>query len=269
MVVRWLVGFRAHCSARRASVILSYGVVVVVVQTAFFGRMKVLVIDIGGSHVKFKVWGQRAKFKFDSGRKLTPQIMVREVLAVVTQWEYDVVSIGYPGPVIHGRPAAEPPNLGRGWLRFNFEKHFRKPIKIINDAAMQALGSYNGGRMLFLGLGTGLGSALVLDDIIVPLDLGDLAYNKDKTLAEVLGKAGLKEMGRSSWERSLHRVANHLVSAFRADYLVIGGGNAKLLKSLPAKARRGSNNKAFAGGARLWRARNGVAAPQKHTWLVA
>jgi polyphosphate glucokinase len=231
--------------------------------------MKVLVIDIGGSHVKFKVWGQRGKEKFDSGKKLTPQILVKEVLAKAALWEYDVVSIGYPGPVIHGRPAAEPPNLGKGWVRFNFEKHFRKPIKIINDAAMQALGSYKGGRMLFLGLGTGLGSALVLDDIIVPLDLGDLAYNKDKTLAEVLGKAGLRDVGRTAWEKSLHRVADHLVSAFRADYLVIGGGNAKLLKTLPAKAVRGSNNKAFAGGARLWRSRGCVTTPQKHTWLVA
>jgi polyphosphate glucokinase len=194
---------------------------------------------------------------------------VQEVLAKAALWEYDVVSIGYPGPVIHGRPASDPPNLGKGWVRFNFEKHFCKPTKIINDAAMQALGSYNGGRMLFLGLGTGVGSALILDDIIVPLDLGDLAYNKDKTLAEVLGKAGLKETGRTVWEKSLHRVADHLVSAFRADYLVIGGGNAKLLKSLPEKARRGSNNKAFAGGARLWRSRGGTATPQKHTWLVA
>ncbi len=231
--------------------------------------MKVLVIDIGGSHVKFKVWGQRARVKFESGKKLTPQKLVREVLAVASEWDYDVVSIGYPGPVIHGRPADEPPNLGRGWVRFNFEKHFRKPIKIINDAAMQALGSYKGGRMLFLGLGTGLGSALILDDIIVPLDLGDLAYNKDKTLAEVLGKAGLKDSGRTVWEKSLHRVADHLASAFRADYLVIGGGNAKHLKNLPARARRGSNDKAFAGGARLWRSRSSLPAPQKHTWLVA
>jgi polyphosphate glucokinase len=231
--------------------------------------MKVLVIDIGGSHVKFKVWGQRGKEKFDSGKNLTPQALVEAVLDKSSLWEYDVVSIGYPGPVIHGRPAADPPNLAKGWVRFNFEKHFRKPLKIINDAAMQALGSYKGGRMLFLGLGTGVGSALILDDIIVPLDLGDLAYNKDKTLAEVLGKSGLKEVGRAVWEKSVHRVADHLVSAFRADYLVLGGGNAKLLKSLPAKALRGSNDKAFAGGARLWRSRGSTATPQKHTWLVA
>lgn len=231
--------------------------------------MKILVIDIGGSNVKFKIWGQRGKFKFKSGRGLTPQKMMKELLAATAHWDFDAVTIGYPGPVIHGRPAEEPPNLGKGWVRFDFEKHFRKPIKIINDAAMQALGSYKGGRMLFLGLGTGLGSALILDDIIVPLDLGDLAYNKDKTVAEVLGKQGLKEIGREAWEKSVHRVVEHLISAFRAEYLVLGGGNAKLLRKLPKGTQRGSNEKAFAGGARLWRACARAVIPQRHTWVVA
>jgi predicted NBD/HSP70 family sugar kinase len=231
--------------------------------------MKILVIDIGGSHVKLKVWGKARKVKFDSGNRLTPQRLMKQIAELAGDWKYDAVSIGLPAPVIHGKPAAEPPNLGKGWMRFDFEKHFKKPVKIINDAAMQALGSYRGGRMLFIGLGTGVGSALILDDIIVPLDLGDLAYSRDKTLWEVLGKAGRKQAGQKAWERAVNRVVRQLMTSFQADHVIIGGGNAKRLRRLPRGARRGHNDKAFAGGARLWRQSARFAKPQKHTWVIA
>jgi hypothetical protein len=231
--------------------------------------MKILVVDVGGSHIKLKIWGKARKVMFDSGNRMTPQRMMKQIAALGVDWKYDAVSIGLPAPVIHGRPAGDPPNLGKGWTRFDFEKHFKKPVKIINDAAMQALGSYRGGRMLFLGLGTGVGSALILDDIIVPLDLGDLWYTNDKLLWEVIGKDGRKQAGPKAWERAVHRVARQLMMAFQADHLIIGGGNAKRLKRLPRGARRGSNEKAFTGGARLWRTSARFAQPQKHTWVIA
>jgi polyphosphate glucokinase len=231
--------------------------------------MKILVVDIGGSHIKFKICGHRQKIKIPSGPRMTPQRMTREILAKTANWTYDAVSIGFPGPVVHGRPAGEPPNLGKGWVRFRYEKQFKRPVKIINDAAMQALGSYRGGRMLFLGLGTGLGSALILDDIIVPLDLGDLAYSRDKKLYEILGREGRARAGAKAWEKSVHRVVRDLVLAFRADQVVLGGGNAKKLRRMPRGALRGSNEKAFIGGARLWRASGRFAKPQKHTWVIA
>jgi predicted NBD/HSP70 family sugar kinase len=231
--------------------------------------MKILVIDVGGSGIKFKIWGKRQQHRFPSGRHMTPNKMVQGVLEVAQDWKYDVVSIGFPGPVIKGKPAAESPKLGKGWTKFDFEKHFKKPVKIINDAAMQALGSYAGGRMLFIGLGTGLGSALILDDVIVPLELGELAYSKNRTLDGVLGKRGLEKLGKQRWGTSVHRVIRRLRAAFRTDYLVIGGGNADLLKRLPTGARRGSNEKAFIGGARLWRVGAVYAKPQRHTWVIA
>lgn len=231
--------------------------------------MKILVIDIGGSHVKFSIWGKREKREFVSGRGLTAGTMVRRVLAATREWKFDAVSIGYPGPVIHGQPAGDPPNLGKGWTRFNFEKHFGKPVKIINDAAMQALGSYTGGRMLFIGLGTGLGSSLILDNVVIPLELGELAYSKGRTLVDVLAKNALKMNGPARWEHAVHRVSRHLGAAFRTDYIVLGGGMAKHLKKLPPGARRGSNGKAFTGGARLWGKGNYHAKPRKHTWVIA
>jgi polyphosphate glucokinase len=230
--------------------------------------MKVLVVDIGGSHVKFTVWGERAKGKFESCQDMTPQRLVKEVLTRAAGWKYDAVSLGFPGAVVHGRPACDPPNLGKGWIGFQFRRYFKKPVRIINDAAMQALGSYRGGRMLFVGLGTGVGSALILDDVVVPLELGELGHANGDTLADVLGKRALKRYGRRKWERALRRIIPRLAAAFRTDYVVLGGGNQKLLKKLPACARRGSNDKAFTGGARLWGLARLRANPRKHTWVL-
>ncbi len=232
--------------------------------------MRVLVIDIGGSNVKFALCGQRRRSvrSFPSGKRLTPRQMVKKVIEMTADWSYRAVSIGYPGPVMSGRTAGEPPNLGKGWVGYDFEGGFRKPVKIINDAAMQALGSYRGGRMLFVGLGTGLGSALILDDVIVPLELGDLSYSKGRLLFDVLGKEALKANGRSKWEASVHRVTERLAAAFRTDYLVIGGGNVKRIKQMPAGTRRGSNHMAFLGGSRLWNPSTFHAKPKKHTWVI-
>jgi polyphosphate glucokinase len=231
-------------------------------------KPKVLVIDVGGSNVKFTVWNGYSKRKFPSGKNLTPKKMTEQVLAMIKDEEFDAVTIGIPGPVIHGRPAMEPRNLGKGWMRFDFQKHFGKPVKIINDAAMQALGSYRGGRMLFIGLGTGVGSTLILDDVIVPLELGELSYSKKHTIAQVLSDSALEKYGVKHWETAVHRVVRRLATAFRADYLVIGGGNAKLLKRVLPEARRGSNNRAFVGGARLWRTGTVYARARKHTWVI-
>ncbi len=230
--------------------------------------MRVLVIDIGGSNVKFTVWGKRLKGKFESGKNLTASKMVKEILARTKTCKYDAVSLGFPGPVIHGRPADDPPNLGRGWTGFQFRRYFKKPVRIINDAAMQALGSYRGGRMLFVGLGTGVGSALILDDVVVPLELGELGYAADETVADVLGKRALERNGRKEWERAVHKIVPRLAAAFRTDSLVIGGGNQKKLRRLPNGARRGSNDKAFIGGARLWGLARLRAHPRKHTWVL-
>src|SRR3954471_2773446 len=165
--------------------------------------MKILVVDVGGSHIKLKIWGKARKVKFDSGNRMTPQRMMKQIAALGVDWKYDAVSIGLPAPVILGRPAGDPPNLGKGWTRFNFKKHFRKPVKIINDAAMQALGSYRGGRMLFLGLGTGVGSTLILDDVIVPLELGELSYSKKRTINDELSRAALDEKSVDEWEEAV------------------------------------------------------------------
>ena len=230
--------------------------------------MKILVLDIGGSNVKGRVLGARVKFKFRSGLTLTPRRLVQKVFAFTSWQKYRAVSIGFPGPVVHGKPAANPPNLGKGWVGFDFEKHFQRPVKIINDAAMQALGSYRGGRMLFVGLGTGVGSALILDDVIVPLELGELAYSKTQTLANVLSKARLKKVGQRRWERTVHKVVGRLAAAFRTDYIVIGGGNADRIRRLPRHARRGSNARAFTGGIRLWGKGYLRAKARKHTLVI-
>ncbi|PWU10562.1 MAG: ROK family protein [Verrucomicrobia bacterium] len=227
--------------------------------------LKVLVIDIGGSKVKFAVPGSRAKRSIPTERALTPRRLLELLGSITVGWEYDVVSIGFPGPVIHGRPSLDPAKFGKGWDSFDFEKHFKKPVKIINDAAMQALGGYKGGRMLFIGLGTGLGSALILDDIIVPLELGELTDPHGRRLASILGKRGLKRRGLTGWRRSFRKIAPRLRAAFRTDYIAIGGGNAKHLGRLPRWIRRGGNHLALAGGARLW---NTSVRHVKHTWIL-
>jgi len=212
---------------------------------------RVLVIDIGGTNVKILATGQTEPRKFASGRDLTPLKMVASVKKLAGNWKYDVVSIGYPGLVVGDRAVTEPRNLAHGWLGFDFAAAFGRPVKVINDAAMQALGSYEGGTMLFLGLGTGLGSALMVRGHIVPMELGALSYRK-RTIEDYLGTRGLQRLGKKNWRKAVAFWVKRLTSAFLLDDVVIGGGNAKKLKQTPPGVRLGSNAKAFLGGFRMW-----------------
>jgi polyphosphate glucokinase len=213
--------------------------------------VKVLAIDIGGTNVKVLATGQKERRKFSSGPKMTPRRMVAGVKKIVADWDYVVISIGYPGQVRHNRPIAEPWNLAKGWTRFNFRSAFKRPVKIINDAAMQALGSYRKGTMLFLGLGTGLGSALVVHGTIVPMELAHLTFKKG-TYEDYLGARGLKRVGRKKWQRHVENCVARIIHAFQLDDVVIGGGNATKLTKLPKGCRAGDNANAFLGGFRLW-----------------
>ncbi len=213
--------------------------------------MNVLVIDIGGTNIKCLATGQTDTRKFPSGPTMTPAEMVAGVQALTQDWSYDRVAIGYPGLVRHGQVTKEPRNLAPGWIGFDFAAAFGCPIKLMNDAAMQALGSYQGGIMLFLGLGTGLGSAMVAEGVVVPLELGHLSYRKG-TFEDYLGVRGLKRMGAKKWQQHVERSINRFISALELDDVVIGGGNAKKLKQLPPGCRLGSNANAFTGGFRLW-----------------
>lgn len=213
--------------------------------------MKVLVVDVGGTHVKILATGQRQRRKFESGPTLTPQAMVSGVRQLARGWKYDVVTVGYPGLVLKGRIAAEPYNLAPGWIGFDIEGAFGKPVRILNDAAMQALGSYAEGTMLFLGLGTGLGSALVVDGHVVAMELAHLPYRKG-TIEDYLGLRGLQRLGRRKWCRHVAFVVERLTAALHPDDIVIGGGNVKKLKDLPPGCRMGGNANAFAGGFRVW-----------------
>jgi polyphosphate glucokinase len=215
---------------------------------------RVLVVDVGGTHVKVLASGRRQPIKIPSGPRMTAKRMVRDVQEAVSDWSYDVVSIGYPGAVLHGKPIGEPRNLGSGWVGFNFRRAFGRPVKLINDAAMQAWGSYKGGRMLFLGLGTGLGTALVIDGMLEPMELAHLPYRKGRTYEEYVGKTGLERLGKKKWRRHVADVITRLRAALEVEDVVIGGGNAKLLSTLPRGVRRVDNANAFAGGVRLWRA---------------
>ena len=213
---------------------------------------RVLAIDIGGSHVKARVFGRRELRQFESGPDLTARQMVAKVHALTGDWTYEAVSIGYPGIVLHGKVMAEPHNLGRGWVGFDFRKAFNRPTQVLNDAAMQAVGSYEGGRMLFLGLGTGLGSAMIVDGVVAPMELAHLPYKKGRTFEDYVGAAGLKRLGPKKWRRTVSDVVAQLSSLLEADYVVLGGGNARKLKRLPKNARLGSNDFAFLGGFRVW-----------------
>jgi polyphosphate glucokinase len=213
---------------------------------------RVLAIDIGGSHVKTRVFGRRELRQFESGPDLTARQMVAKMHALTGDWTYEAVSIGYPGIVLHGKVMAEPHNLGRGWVGFDFRKAFNRPTLVLNDAAMQAVGSYEGGRMLFLGLGTGLGSAMIVDGVVAPMELAHLPYKKGRTFEDYVGAAGLKRLGGRKWSRIVNEVVAQLSSLLEADYIVIGGGNARKLKRLPKNARLGSNDFAFLGGFRVW-----------------
>jgi polyphosphate glucokinase len=211
----------------------------------------VLVIDIGGTHVKVLASGHDTRREFDSGPALTPKRTISKVRKLVAGWKYDVVSIGYPGPVLRGRPVSEPWNLGKGWAGFDFQAAFKCPVKVMNDAAMQALGSYKRGKMLFLGLGTGLGSALIVDGIVEPMELGHLPYKK-ATFEDYVGIRGLEKYGKKKWRRYVADVVERLITAIEPDEVVLGGGNVKKLKELPAGSRVGDNANAFLGGFRLW-----------------
>jgi predicted NBD/HSP70 family sugar kinase len=219
---------------------------------------KVLVVDVGGTHIKVRVTGLREEREIPSGAAMTAARMVRDVKGIAKDWEYDAVSIGYPGPVIHGRPVREPYNLGGGWVGFDFGKAFGRPVKVINDAAMQALGSYKGGRMLFLCLGTGLGSAMIVDGILEPMELAHLPYKNGKTYEEYVGERGLKRLGKKKWRRHVADVVKQLKDALLAEYVVLGGGNSKRMARLPPGTRRGDNRNAFLGGARMWEKTGGV-----------
>ncbi|MGA8754691.1 ROK family protein [Candidatus Deferrimicrobium sp.] len=219
--------------------------------------MKILVIDVGGTHVKVLATGHKQRVEFPSGSEMTPAKMLAAVRAATADWKYDAVSIGYPGPVVHGCPIGEPRHLGSGWVGFDFKKVFGRPVKIVNDAAMQALGSYQGGRMLFLGLGTGLGSALIVDNVLEPMELAHLPYKKGRTYEDYVGLTGLERQGKKKWRHQVNEVVRQLKSAVQADYVVLGGGNARLLKTLPPGTRLGDNSNAFRGGYRLWTKRYG------------
>ncbi|MEY4374806.1 MAG: hypothetical protein RL760_973 [Candidatus Eisenbacteria bacterium] len=215
--------------------------------------MKVLVVDVGGTHLKLAVSGRRTPRQLPSGPTLTPAHMVRAVREATRDWTYDAVTIGYPGPVVAGRPLTDPHNLGRGWTRFDYRRAFGRPVRVMNDAAMQALGSYSRGRMLFLGLGTGLGTALVDDGHVIALELAHLPYENGRTYEDVLGIRGLQRLGPAAWRRQVVRIVALLRAATVADEVVIGGGNVHRLPRLPRGCRRGDNRYAFRGGERAWR----------------
>jgi polyphosphate glucokinase len=216
-------------------------------------KHRVLAIDVGGSHVKMRVSNRRDLRQFVSGPDLTPKQMVARVHEVVGDWTFTAVSIGYPGIVMHGKIVTEPYNLGRGWVGYDFREAFGRPTRLINDAAMQAIGSYRGGRMLFLGLGTGMGSAMVVDGVVEAMELAHLTYKKGRTYEDYVGDRGRSRLGPRKWRRAVHDIVGQLRIALEVDYVVLGGGNARKLKKLPEGARLGNNDFAFIGGFRMWR----------------
>jgi polyphosphate glucokinase len=214
--------------------------------------MNILVVDVGGTNVKVLATGQAAPRRMSSGRQMTAPAMVEGVKKLTADWEFDVISLGYPGQVIHNRPAHEPANLGRGWTGFDYAGGFGRPTRIINDAAMQALGSYEGGRMLFIGVGTGLGSAMIVDGHLEPMELAHLPYKKKMTYEDFIGERGLARLGKKAWREEVLSILSVFRSALEPEYIVLGGGNAKLMKNLPPDVRLGTNQNAFIGGFRLW-----------------
>jgi len=214
---------------------------------------RILVLDVGGTHVKLRVNARGPIRKFASGSGMTPRAMVGQIRALIGPADYDAVSMGYPGLVFRGKVAGEPYNLGKGWVGFDFRQALGRPLQVINDAAMQAIGSYRGGRMLFLGLGTGLGATLIIDDVVEPTEVGHMPYKHGRTFEDYVGEHGRKRRGNKKWRKSVLDVVARLKLAFEADYVVLGGGNAARLKHLPAGVRRGSNANAFLGGVRIWR----------------
>ena len=213
--------------------------------------MKILVVDVGGTHVKILATGEKQKREIVSGPRMTARQMVSRVKKIAKGWAYDAVSVGFPGPVLHDRPIAEPHNLGPGWMGFDFASAFGLPVRVINDAAMQALGSYEGGKMLFLGFGTGLGSAMIVNGIVEPMELGHLPYKKG-TYEDYVGNRGLERIGKKRWRKLVEDVVDRLVAALEPEDVVIGGGNVIHMKKLPRGCRAGNNAHAFIGGFRMW-----------------
>lgn len=224
---------------------------------------RVLVIDVGGTHVKLLATGQKEPLKIPSGPAMTSQKMVEIVKNATKGWEFDCITLGYPGPIVNGKPLREPHNLGGGWVGFDFHKAFGCPLRIINDAAMQAIGSYEGGCMLFLGLGTGLGSAMIVDGFLEPMELAHLGYKNGKTYEDYLGLRGLERLGKKKWREKVSKITTKLRGALGADYVVLGGGNCKKLKELPPGAKLGNNENAFIGGFRLWEQNTPTTGPHK------
>jgi predicted NBD/HSP70 family sugar kinase len=212
----------------------------------------ILVVDIGGTHVKFRVGNRGTIQKLDTGPRMVPARLTREIRKLTAATPYDAVSVGYPGLVFRGRVAAEPHNLGRGWVGYDFARAFGQPVRLINDAAMQAIGSYSGGRMLFLGLGTGLGATLIIDGVVEPTEVGHMPYKQGRTFEDYVGERGRERLGNKKWRKAVNEVIADLQAAFQTDYVVIGGGNAPRLKKLPRDVRMGDNRNAFVGGLRLW-----------------
>jgi polyphosphate glucokinase len=215
-------------------------------------KKNILVIDVGGTNVKVRDQNHAEAVKIPSGRAMTSQAMAAQVIDATKGWGFTHVAIGYPGPVVDGKPEKEPANVGGGWVGFDFEKAFGCPVRVVNDAAMQALGSYKGGRMLFLGLGTGLGTALIVDGTLAPLELGHLPYRHGKSFEDYTGIHGLERLGRADWRKHVAKISVQLKNAMVADYVVFGGGNARLLKTLPEHMELGNNANAFTGGLRIW-----------------
>ena len=212
----------------------------------------VLVVDVGGSNIKLMRSGSKERIKFPSGARFTPRQLVAAIAKHAPGWEFDAISLGLPIPIVNGIPVRDPNNLGRGWTRFDFNAAFGKPCRLLNDAAMQAIGSYEGGRMLFLGLGTGLGSAMILDNVVIPLELGELSYSPQRTFEDMIGQHGRKHLGHKKWEEAVETITAILRMGLVVDYVVMGGGNARKLSRLPKGARLGDNRNAFIGGLRLW-----------------
>jgi len=230
--------------------------------------MKVLMIDVGGTNVKLMASGHEGRRKVPSGPKLTPSRMVREVLKATEDWEYEAISLGYPSPVVDGKPAREPLNLGGGWLKFDFEKAFKRPVRFINDAAMQALASYQKGRMLFLGFGTGIGATVIVDDVIIPLELGNLRLGRTACFKDMLGNEARQRLGRRRWRKAALDAIEILQDVFRPDDIVIGGGNGKDIDPLPEKCRLRDNQAAFIGATRLWPGADMIAEPYGSSWRI-
>jgi polyphosphate glucokinase len=214
--------------------------------------MSILVVDVGGNNVKLLVSGASDPRKFPSGRDFSPEELVRNIRAQTADWVFDRVTLGFPGPIRDGKISREPVNLGRGWVHFDFSAALEKPIKIINDATMQAIGSYQGGRMLFLGLGTGLGSTMIVDSVVVPMELGHLPYRKSRSIEDYVGDRGLRRLGARRWRKAVFDAVARLQAALMPDYTVLGGGNVKRLPKLPIGTQQGSNRNAFLGGIRIW-----------------